>query len=284
MMRHRFLRAAVVVLALVASSCAHMASVEDKKKAAANYDLAVELVHEAETAPDANASDGKYREALKELLEIVKLDPEFADAHYLLGAVYFIGFRRHTEAETALNTAVALRAAQKSEEYPEAENLLGTVLTDEGRAKEALPHFEKARTNLLYATPYFAEQEMGWALYKLGRHDDAIAHLRGALVAQPDLCGAYVKLSEVYEAKGDDKGVQNALTDFVGRCDTERLRAACGPKLLSVAWYRLAKAKARSGDSAGAGEALKTCAERFAAEPAGSECDKSLKAMPQAGG
>jgi tetratricopeptide (TPR) repeat protein len=278
----RKLAVSLLVAVLAATSCAHVVSAEDRRRADAQYEVALTLVHEGERLGgegDVAGQDLKMREALKQLLDAQKANPESSEIEYLFGVIYFVGFRRHVEAESHLKKAIALRG----EEYPEAENLLGSVLVDAGRARDALPHFEKARTNLLYATPYFAEQEMGYALFKLGQHDEAAAHLRSAILAQPDLCGAYVKLAEVEEARGSDARVQEALAAFVERCDSDRLRAACGSRLLSYAYYRLGMSRLRTGDRGLAADALRVCRERFRQEAVSAECDRSLSALDVGG-
>lgn len=274
---------AIALVVLVGAACAHVPTPEQRRQAAGQYEAAVALVNEADKAGadgDVALKDLKYREALKDLLEAQKNDPDSTDIRYLLGVVYFTGFRRHQEAQKELEAAIALKA-KKGEEYPEAENLLGVVLVDAGRPRDALPHFEKARTNLLYATPYFAEQEMGWAYYKLGRLDEARGHLKNAIVAQPELCGAYVKLAEVEEARGDDAAVQAALGDFIARCDNDRLRAKVGGRLLSWAFFRLGMSRIKSGARDEGIDALRQCTERFPKEPVSAECGKSLRALDQ---
>ena len=282
----------IVALSVMGASCAHGLTTEDRARARGHYEAAVALVHEGQKAAelgDGPGRDEKYREALRELLDGKKLDDQDPDLHFLLGQVYFLGFRRHGDALTHLALAIDLKAARApadasdpEREFPEAEQALGVVLVDAKRVEEALPHFERARTNLLYQTPYFAEQELGWALFLLGRHDQALQHLQVALQAQPDLCGAYVKVADVEEARGNEAGVQKALSDFVGRCDTERLRASVGSALLAPAWYKLGQSRLRSGARDGAIEAFRTCRERFEGLPAGRECDKSLQALGDA--
>ncbi len=244
--------------------------------------VALALAHEGESAStsgDLQGQDLKYREALRELLEAEKTQAMKADARYLLGMVYFLGFARYTEAESQLTKAIAQRKLERDEEYPEAENLMGNVLMSAGRPKDAIAYFERARTNLLYATPYFAEMGLGDAYFRLGRHDDAVRHLNRALVAQPDLCGAYVKLAEVHVVRGDEAQVQQSLTNFLERCDSERLRAAAGPRLLGPAYFQMARSKIRAGDPAGASAVLQTCAERFSAQDIGEQCKKELAAL-----
>lgn len=277
---------AATATAVILPACATTPSAADKRAAEGHYEVALALVNDAEKhgiAGQVAEQDAKYREALRELLEGEKTGALQAEHEYLLAVIYFVGFRRHVEAEQHLLTAITKRKAERDEEYPEAENTLGAVLVDAGRPKEALPHFEKARTNLLYSTPYFAEQEMGWALYKLGRHDEAVHHLQRALVAQPDLCGAYVKLAEIEVARGDDARVQTVLDEFLKRCDSERLRAAAGPRLLAAAYLELGKSRLRTGARDAAVDAFKQCLSRFGGEPSGRECDAQLRVLESGG-
>jgi tetratricopeptide (TPR) repeat protein len=275
------MRFVVATLTIAALGCAHnQPSEQDRKKAQASYDVAVALVHEADksmSSGDLQGQDAKYREALRELLEAEKTNAMNSDARYLLGLVYFVGFRRHAEAEQNLKQAITLRQEERQEEYPDALNLLGNVLVDAGRPNEAIPYFEKARTNLLYSTPFFAEQGMGDAYFKLGRHDEAANHYRRALVAQPDLCTAYTKLAEVEMARGNDTELQTVLSQFFERCDSERLRMPS--RLLGPAYLQRGKSRLRLKSFDEAAADFKTCVERFPTEPAAKECDQQLRAL-----
>ena len=283
-----FLRLAAC-LAIAAAGCAHGPTTQDRTAARGHYDVAVALVQEgqkAAAAGDQPTRDDKYREALKELLDGERLAADDAELQLLLGQVYFLGFRRHDDAIVHLDRAIALKAASAPEgaapaerEYAEAEQTLGVVLVDRGQPEAALPHFDKARTNLLYGTPYFAEQEMGQALYLLGRHDEAVRHLTTALQQQPDLCGAYAKLAEVNEARGDEPGVQKALGEFLTRCDSDRLRANVGAPMIAPALFKLGESRLRSGDKDGAVDAFRACGTRFPAEAAGVECARRLDVL-----
>lgn len=267
--------ASVASLALI-TACAHTPSQKEREQAAAEYRVGLALVHEAQAAAvegDAAKQDFKYREALDTLLKAEAMDPGNVDIHYLVGLVYFTGFKRHADAERHLKQAIELREA----EYPEAENLLGNVLVDGGRPADALAYYGRARANLLYRTPYYAEEGYGWALFKLGRLDEAATHVRTALVAQPDLCGAYLKLSEIEEARGQLDASAKALDDFIDRCDSERLRRSVGDPMLAYAYFRLGMNRLKGGERDRAAEALRVCTSRFAKEPVASECDKSLK-------
>ena len=247
----------------------------------ARYDVALALVHEAEAAAvggDAQRQDLKYREALHEMLEAEKGGVLNSEQHYLMAVIYFAGFRRHAEAKENLEDAIRARRQEAKEDYPEADQLLGVVLVDEGHPEAALAYFDHARQNLLYTTPYYSEQEMGFALFRLGRHDEAVAHLERALRAQPDLCGAYVKLAEVHEARGDDVAVQRVLGNFLKRCDTDRLRPSLGSRYISAALLQLARSQLRSGEKQLAFDVLRRCAGRFPEEQTGEACAEMLRA------
>lgn len=269
--------AALAALSL-SLACAHTPTEREREEAVAEYKAGLALVHEAQRAAvegDAVKQDLKYRLALESLLKAYKLDAENAEVNYLLGLVYFSGFKRHADAEKHLRQALSAT----EDDYPEADNLLGSVLVDAGRPAEALPHFERARSNLLYKTPYFSEQELGWAKYKLGRLDEAARHLQNALVAQPDLCGGYIKLAEVEEARANHERVAEVLGEFLERCDSDRLREQCGPALLAWGYYRFGMTKLKAGDLDAAAHALNTCTARFTQQAVAEECGRSLRLM-----
>jgi type IV pilus assembly protein PilF len=274
----RSLRVLAFALCVFPLACAHTPTAQEEEQAAAEYQAGLALVHEAQQAAvegQAPRQDLKYRLALESLLKAHALDGKNPEVNYLLGLVYFSGFKRHKEAAHHLSAALATR----KNNFPEADNLLGSVLVDEGRPADALTHFDRARTNLLYKTPYFAEQEIGWAKFKLGRLDEAASHLRAAIAAQPDLCGAYLKLAEVEEARDNHGQVDAVLTIFMERCDTEHLRDQCGPQLLSYGYYRLGMSKLKTGDREGAITALRVCTARFTTQPVALECERSLQLM-----
>ncbi|HEY4222459.1 MAG TPA: tetratricopeptide repeat protein [Myxococcota bacterium] len=285
-MRSLALLVVIAVTTAAAAACNTTDAGRLRAQADGHREVALAIVAEADKASvsgDRTLQDAKYREALAELLQGEKTGAMDSDGNYLIGLVYFLGFGRHEEAIAHLQKAIEQKQKEAQAEYPEAENLLGAVLVDAGRPADAIPHFDKARTNLLYATPYFAEQGMGEALFKLGRHDEAAAHLQAALIAYPDLCGAYVKLAEIAIVKGDDAKVQEVLGTFLTRCDSDRLRANTGARLIAPALLELGKSRLRTGQRDPALEAFKQCATRFPEEPAAKDCDSQMRALADAG-
>src|SRR5208283_5304510 len=106
------------------------------------------------------------------------------------------------------------------EAHAEANDLIGNSLLHQGRAEEALEHFQKA----LALQPESAtfHNGLGNALYQKGRMDEAIIQYQKALVLQPKSAAAYEYLGEALFQKGQMDGAiiqyQRALEikpDFV---------------------------------------------------------------------
>lgn len=136
------LACAHLLLVVLATSCARGPNEKDVAAGRGHYEAAIAILHEAqkaETRNDGPARDAKYREALQELINAEKRNPDDAAMQLLLGQVYFLGFRRHDDAGLHLEKAIALKeklapedAAPAEREYPEAEQMLGVVLVDKG--------------------------------------------------------------------------------------------------------------------------------------------------------
>lgn len=257
-------------------SCAHVPSEAEKEQAQSKYSAGLSFIHQARSAGidgDHATHDLKWRQSLAELLDAQKLDDKNASVQYLLGMVYFIGFQEHENAKGHVERAIDAHPGN----FAEAEQLLGTILVDSGQLQEGIAHLEKARRDHLYQTPYFAEQELGWAKFKLHKYREASIHLRAAISSQPDLCGAYVRLADVEEARSDYEGAHEALSKFVTHCDTSPLRDACGPQLLAYGYYRLGMTSLKRGKNDQAADALQTCRDRFSDVEVAKECHKSLQ-------
>lgn len=246
------------------AGCAHTPSKEDRSKASAMGDGAAALLTEA-----------RFREALRDLLEAEKLDPQNAQNHFLLATVYFHGFQKLELAEK--HCRLALEHAE--EEYSEADNLLGVVLMESGRVKEAIPYFERAMGNMLYATPQFAAQNLGTARHRLGEYDEAVRILERALQASPRLCGAYPQLAASEEARGKQGRAIRAYERFFKTCDVDDMKTFVTPAMLAPAFYRFGMLLVKAERTAEARAAFQTCVTRFGEEPAAAECRSSLSLL-----
>jgi type IV pilus assembly protein PilF len=220
-------------------------------------------------------NQGRHRQALRELLRAEKLSPDDPHVQHHLGLVYAFGFERYDDARAHLERAIELR-----EDYSEAQNLYGVTLMREERYAEAVPYFKAAMSNLLYETPQFAQQNLGWSLYKSGAVDEGLEHLEDAVASAPDLCGAYFWLGVGTAEQGRLADAARWWEGYLSRCDSERLKAFVPASQRADVQYRLGMAYLKLGDGVRAREALQSCVERFGRQPVARECQKSLDVIP----
>lgn len=100
--------------------------------------------------------------------------------------------------------------------------------------------------------------------------------MKNAIAAQPDLCGAYVRLADIEDARGGHEAIESTLTDFLERCDSDRLRVDVGPALIGYAWYRLGMSRLKLGRVDDARVAFETCEQQYKAVPISKECARAL--------
>jgi DNA-binding winged helix-turn-helix (wHTH) protein/tetratricopeptide (TPR) repeat protein len=121
-----------------------------------------------------------FEQSLAAARHSVELDPGLAETHSALGQVYMFYRRDYAAAEAEYALA---RAA--NERYARLWHQLGMLRAFQGRAEEALAAVRRARElepmTLLFNANY------GLVLYHSRRYDEAIEHVRGLLVAQPQL-------------------------------------------------------------------------------------------------
>ena len=183
---------------------------------------------------------GRVNEAIRELKEILALDPGSAEGHLLLGIAYrtqgspeLVG-----EAVAELRQALALNSS-----FVPARFYLAHIYLDLGRAERAREELEAARAQApgnpqflallgeaerqlknprrslelnrqaLQIDESFAEARyyLGLALYDLGQRDEAINELERVVQSGPKVVDAYLSLGTVYlEAGRFDRGLRGA--------------------------------------------------------------------------
>ena len=109
---------------------------------------------------------------------------------------------RFSEAEALLREALA-----RSPDFVEALQLLGTVLSAQGRAAEGLQWLDRARA--ARPTPAIMHNR-AQALFQLGRYADARAELEEALALNANLHPSWNLLGAVRSALGDPAGAEQA--------------------------------------------------------------------------
>jgi type IV pilus assembly protein PilF len=207
------------VLALAATgvlaSCVHVPTEKERQGAEAHYDLGISA-----------QSSGDVRGALKEFEESLKLDDDFAEAHNAIAVLLHLSFDKKDEAEKHYRRALEIRPS-----FSEAKVNLGNLYLDQGRLDEAIDLYQQALNDMLYATPYIAETNLGWAYFKKGNTPQAIEHLRAAVTTNPEFCLGYKDLGLVHDARGDLAAACTEFGRFVDACpkvaEAYQLRGSC---------------------------------------------------------
>ncbi len=149
-----------------------------------------ELLRDAVTRHQA----GRLSEAAGIYEEILKADPDNADALHLFGVAAHQG-GNHALAQERIGKAIAIDAGQ-----PPFHDNLGIVLRHLGRPEEA----EASHREALRMLPDFAaaHHNLGTTLHVQGRFAEAETHLRRALQLDPDNAEAWNCLGNVMRALG----------------------------------------------------------------------------------
>ncbi len=149
--------------------------------------------------------EGRYAEAVDELKEGLKQDPQCLLAHFDL-AVSYVSLQRLDDAAKEAQAALALAPF-----YTRAEELLGTVRVqqkDYGRARSTFQH-------LLTIDPanYVAHYNLGVLAAMDGKWQEAERHLGSALATAPQSAEAHNTLGSIYFQRAD---LDRAGKEFVG--------------------------------------------------------------------
>lgn len=244
-------RSCPLSLVVLAVSCGP--TQKDLESAQIHFDLgvsAMENAHDAQTA-------------LRELQIAVQANPDLADGYNVLGLVYHLMLHRPEEA--VANYQKALKLEPKNSE---AANNLGAALTDLGRYTEAAAMFERALSNDLYRTPYIAQGNLGWALYKSGDVQGGLSHLKISVQVNQDYCQGYRSLGMIASEMGQLAEAETEFTAFEKHCPT-----------VCESHYRLAMVLLKRADQTRAREQLGLCTSGCPSTDLSTECERLLKMM-----
>ena len=244
-MKKRLIWAVCGTLALSMSlACVTVASDKNRSAARIKYDLSI-----------ASINQGDTREALRNLLAALELDPGLPEAHNALGLVYHrIG---HLEdAQQHYSEAVRLNP-----KFSEAFNNLGTLYIDLHRYDDAIAAFQVALDDLLYTTPYLAEGNMGWAYYQKGDMDQALSHIGNAVATNPQFCRGYEWLARIGVEHDRPADVVANSKRFQKYCANDAsVATAVAPEYLREMQYYLGIGHLKQGHREAARAALTQCA------------------------
>lgn len=240
-----------MLLLPLACACATV-SEADRRDALIHYELGA-----------AAAESTDYIGAMKEFLIALEKDPEQPEAHNAVGTLYMVHYRRPQDAETHFKKAVELKP-----DFSEAHNNLGTLYLAQNRFSEAVQEFRKALQNPLYRTPYAAQVNLGWALFKSGRKEEGIFEIKAALMTYPKFCQAHRTLGQMYDETGKLEAALESFEKYAKNC----------PEAQESQWL-VADARARLGDKAGAAEALERCRALGTDTELGEQCTKKAREL-----
>jgi tetratricopeptide (TPR) repeat protein len=148
---------------------------------------------------------GRVKEALSEINEAIKLDPEDARFYQFLGYVHF-SMGNFKEAEEAYNRTLEIKP-----DLTDARNHLGALYVATNRLDEALEEFRIALKDRFYPTPEIIYFHLGELYRKKNNLEEAAAHLRRALEINPKYYRVHYELGNILSEMGD---MQEAIFEY----------------------------------------------------------------------
>ncbi len=266
-------RAALVLALLALSACAgktQPGAQNPERQSDAEYDIARDLFQK-----------GQPRVALDHVTKAISLNEENDKAHYLKAAI-LLAFCSGPSlfegpdcrlADVEKSTRAAL---QHNPDFRDAKNLLGQVLINEKKYRDAITVLEPLTKDPAYIHPYLAWGNLGWAQVLDGQVDAGIASLKNA-VTEPRFCVGHYRLGVGFEKKGDPGQAEQAFTNAVSVDDP-----SCSS--LQDAWEARGRVRVKLGKANDARSDYQRCAEISKETQTGKTCVRELAKMsPQAG-
>lgn len=264
-----------IVLCLAWGGCAGGPSEEDIHRSEAEYELAVGLMGES-----------NFAGAFQHLDESIRLDPDNAQAHLLLGNLYlFRGDYPASEREllAAIDANIRLERSGIPSLTPDAKNSLGVVYIHTGRYEDAVRVLTESSSDLMNTTPHLALGNLGWANIERDDLPAALEALSMAVRREPQFCAGWYRLGQVYSAMGEGESpssepssyahAEEALTRAL-EVDAEVCQA------FQDAWLLRGQVRARLGRPEDASSDFERCVELDASSDAGRACSTALDEVP----
>lgn len=226
------LRWAVGLVALTLVACRHGPDAKAVAGAQNHYELGV-----------LAQQNGDIPQAYRELKQSLSLDDTNPDAHLAMGLLMQLSYAKPDDAIREYQRAIELRP-----DFTEAKVDLGTVYLQQGAYEQAIPLFREALNDMAYRTPYIAESNLGWALYKTGKVAEGVNQIQAAVTTNPGFCLGYRLLGEIADGQHDLAKSCQAYHRFQDTC----------PQTADASW-RVAVCEAKQGNPAASKTALETC-------------------------
>lgn len=152
--------------------------------------------------------------ALGEIDIALQADQNYAPAYSVRGLIH-MALREYKEAEEDFQQSLRLDRNDS-----ETHNNYGWFLCQQGKEKEAIPHFMAAIKNPLYSTPERAYLNAGLCSRKAGNIRDAEEFLQRALQVQPGMPQALLGMAELSFDNGDYAAAKRYFAGFSERADS----------------------------------------------------------------
>lgn len=241
-----------------------------ERQSDAEYDVARDLFQK-----------GNPRAALDHALKAVEQNEDNDKAQYFVGVIHlsFCSTNLGLAAPDCRLSEVEkyARAALKANpQFRDATNMLGQVLIDEGKAKEAVQVLEPLTRDPAYIHPYFAWGNLGWAQVQDGQIDAGIASLKNAVASEPRFCVGQYRLGAAYEKKGElslaDQSFTSAVTTADPNCEN-----------LQDAWHARGNVRLKLRRVREARQDFERCREISSETATGKSCVQKLATLPAEG-
>ncbi len=239
-----------------------------ERQSDAEYDIAADLFQK-----------GNTRASLDHVDKAIALNDESHNAHYLRATIllaFCAGPRAFEEPDCRLaDIEKSSRAALKvNPDFREAKNLLGQVLINEKKYKEAIAVLEPLTKDPAYVHPHYAWGNLGWAQVLDGQVDAGIASLRNA-ITEPRFCVGHYRLGVGLEKKGEATLAEQSFTTAV-TADPQ-----CAE--LQDAWEARARVRLKLGKAADAKQDYERCVTISKETSTGKICVRELAKLPSPG-
>ncbi len=230
----------VCLLWVFVSACKHVPTEQEQQGALIHHDLGVQAIQ-----------SGNVQGALREFQMALEMDPNLAEAHYAIGTLLHLSFGRREQAIEHFNKALAIRP-----NYSEAKANLANVYLDLGQYDRAIALYREALNDMLYPTPYIAQGNLGWALYKKGDTRGALENIRAALIVNPKFCQGFRNLGIIHRDQGN---FEEACQEF------SKYEQACPDA--ADAYYEEGKCLTKRGRREAAMQAFTQCQAKATNQP-----------------
>lgn len=263
LLTHRCIAAASLAVMAVACSSGGKPEVKNPEaQSNAEYDLAKDFFNK-----------GENRKALDHIQTAVSYNEDNDKAHYLHAIILmsFCSGPRGFEAPDCrmADAEAAGRAALKANpDFRDAKNLVGQILINEKKYKDAIVVLEPLTKDPAYISPQLAWGNLGWAQVENGQVDAGIASLRNAVASEPRFCLGHYHLAQALEKKGDNNGAEQSYSSAI----------SADPRCADFqdAWAGRAEVRAKLGKSGDSRQDYEQCAKISKETQTGKTCVQAL--------